>query len=104
MKVRTRLDPGVRKAQLLEVALELAETVGYQRITREIIAFKAGVTPGRVSQCFNTMTKLKREVMRTAIARGNIIIVAQGLGDRDKQALKAPDALKRKAVDYLLIN
>lgn len=102
MKKRKRLDPNVRKAQLLEVALGLAETVGYQHITREIIAIEAGVSPGRVSQCFRSMTELKSEIMRTAILRGNIKIVAQGLGARDKQALRAPSELKQKAVACLI--
>lgn len=102
MKKTHKITGVARKELLLNAALALSETVGYQNITRESIANLANVSPGLISQYFGTMVQLKRSVMRAAIAREIITVVAQGLGVRDPQALKAPEALKQKAIEHLI--
>ena len=96
-----RLDPEARKEQILNVAVELAELLGYDKIRRDGIAEKANVADGLVTRYFNTMNQLKRAVMRHAVTNDNVIIVAQGIAARDPQALKAPDALRQKALAHL---
>lgn len=93
--VRTRLAPSDRKATILEAALVCAGTAPYNTITREAIGLQAGCAPGTVSHYFSTMTKLRRAVMREAVSRGIVAIVADGLAQRDPQAAKAaPETLK----------
>lgn len=102
MKKRQRINPEVRKKQLLEVALKLAEEIGYQNLTQYTIATAAKVSPKLAIHYFSTMTQLKRAVIRAAIEREIIPIIAQGIGAQDIHAHKAPDALKEKAAQYLL--
>lgn len=93
-----RLQPDDRKAQILDGAIELARTKGLGHITREAIAQRVGVSPALVSLYFGTMTELRRSIMRAAIKREVLEIVAEGLTTRDKQAAKASDDLKRRAL------
>ena len=98
----SRLKPEVRREQILQHAVEAAQAHGYRHITREDIARRAGVTVNLISHYFGTMPKLKRAVMREAIRRGDVTVLAQGLAAKDPHAQKAPLELKRKAVDQLL--
>lgn len=94
-----RLQPDDRKAQLLDGALKLAAERGLASLTRDAIAEYAGVSPALVSFYLGTMTELRRTVMRAAIKREVLPIVAEGLVTRDKQAGKASEDLKRRALD-----
>lgn len=96
-----RLNPALRKEQILEAAIELAIKNGYQHVTRDTIASHAGVTYSLVTHYFNTMPQLKRAIMRAAISREIVEIIAQGLASRDPQALKASDELKQRALQSL---
>lgn len=98
---RIRLDPEVRKADLLDVAIKMAETIGYERLTRCGIAKKANVSEALVSNYWGTMAQLRRAVMRAAIARNNLKIIAQGLAIHDAMAHKVPDAIKNQAAATL---
>jgi len=93
-----RLDPKERKKQIFEAALKLAKTKGYNDITRDEIAAEAGVSMGLVSRYHKTMPQLRRSIMRAAIARGIPEIVLQGIACKDKAALNAPVALRRRAL------
>lgn len=92
-----RLDPRDRREQLLAAALEVAAQVGYQQITRQEVAARAGVEPALVTHYFGTMPKLRRHVIRAAVARGCLRVVAQGLAVKDPHALKASDEMKEQA-------
>lgn len=97
--VRTRLAPDDRKAAILEAALHCAGIAPYHTVTREAIGARAGCAPGTVSHYFSTMTKLRRALMREAVARGLVSIVADGLAQRDPQAAKAaPETLRAARV------
>lgn len=96
-----RLDPKDRKAQILDVAVQLAEKIGVAGLRRDAIAEAAGVADGLVSRYFNTMTQLKRAVMRRAVHTENLTIIAQGIATRDPEALKASEELRNKALASL---
>ncbi|RZJ26198.1 MAG: TetR family transcriptional regulator [Haliea sp.] len=93
-----RLLPDDRKEQLLNVALKLAEKDGLAGLQRAAIAEAAGVSVGLVTWRFGTMVKCRREVMRAAIQRRVMRIIAEGVATRDPQALKAPPALRFEAM------
>jgi AcrR family transcriptional regulator len=99
MTVRT--SPAARTAELLEVALRLAAAQGWNAITRDDIALAAGVSPGLVSARLGTMDAMRRSVMRAAVTRGLVAIVAQGLAVRDRHALRASDELRAAAAAYV---
>ncbi len=92
-----RLEPKLRKKQILDAAVHVASRDGYQNITRENVAKKAGIAPGLVKQYYGTMHKLKRSVMRACIKREVLPVILQGLVSKDSNALKISDGLKEKA-------
>lgn len=98
---KSRVDPDLRKQQILDVAVELSKEHGYHKITRDDIRRSAGVSAGVISQRFNTMKQLRRAVMRAAIHRKIPEIVAQGLANQDDNAKKAPPELKRQALELI---
>ena len=101
MHQRQRLAPKVRTAQLLDIALVQAETFGCRNVTAHRVAVAAGVAPSLVTYYFSTMPRLHRAIMRAAVKREILPIIAQGIADRNPQALAAPDELKRKALATL---
>lgn len=97
-----RLKPEERTELLLGVALKLAGKHGLSRITREQIAEAAEVSPALVSARLGTMAALRRSVMRLAVTRGNVALIAQGIAMRDPHALKASPELRAKAAAHLM--
>lgn len=93
----TNLKPEQRKADILVASIKIAETHGYDRISRKQIADAAGVSEALVSHHFGTMPHFRRELMRYAVKRGNARIILQGLLAKDHQARKAPEALQAEA-------
>lgn len=98
---RERLAPDVRKENLIVAALAVAKRDGFSSLTRASIANEAECSTGLVTNYLGTMPQLKRTVMRAAITNEVVEVVAEGIALRDKQALKAPDALKKKAIAHL---
>lgn len=96
-----RLEVAEREAAILKAALEVAEHVGYQWITRDAIAARADCSTGLVSRYFGTMPDLKRKVMREAVRVGNLKLIAEGLADRNPHAMKASPELKARALAAL---
>lgn len=100
--MKKRLDPKVRKAQLIDAALQVAETHGYANMRREDIANHAEVSEGLISLYFNTMPQLRRAVIRHSIRQRNLTVLAQGLVNRDPHALKAPKEIRQAAFASLM--
>lgn len=104
MKVKkSRTSPALREEHLLECAVALATVQGYHNVTRDQLAEAAGVSMGLISRYFGTMVQLRKAVVRQAVLKEIPEIIAQGLANGDKQAQKAPDALKTRAA-MLLVN
>lgn len=80
---------------LLNVALTLAQDVGYTHVTRESLAEHARVSPALISVRFGTMPAFRRKLMRHAIRVKCMAVVMQGIVARDPHAMKAyPDAYR----------
>jgi DNA-binding transcriptional regulator YbjK len=99
---RVRALPTLRRRQLLDVAIELSRTVGYDKVTRHEIADAAEISPALVSHYFKTVEQLREVILRTAVKRAIPEIVAQGIIRRDPVALQAPAELKTAAAEYVL--
>ncbi len=99
---KSRADPALRKKQILGVAVNMAQEIGYLKITRDAIAENAGVSVGLVTRYFGTMIKLRRAIIRAAIAQGIPEIIAQGLANSDAHAKKAPNELKNEAIKLIV--
>jgi len=86
---------------ILTAALNVAEVKGYARMTRDCIAAAAGVSAGLVSLRLGTMVELRRAVMRAAVKRRNVSVVAQGLAVGDVHAQRADAALRAEVAAFV---
>jgi AcrR family transcriptional regulator len=98
----TRLAPNDRKKEILDAAVKLARHKGYTNVTRDDVARGANCSAALVSRYFSTMTKLRHSVMRAAVHGAVYEVIAQGLACKDRQAMKAPAALKQQALATLV--
>lgn len=91
-----------RDTLILDAAIELALAHGYQNITREQVAYRAGVAVGTVNNAYATMIGLKRAVLQAAVDRSIVEIVAQGRADQSPITRDIPDDLKSAVVSHLM--
>ena len=82
---------------LLDAALRVAQRDGWRAMTRQSIAAEAGVSDALVSLRLGTMDALRRSVMRAAIARQVLRVVAEGVLAGDRHALRAPTEVRAAA-------
>jgi AcrR family transcriptional regulator len=99
---RLRLDSNDRKARILEVALKLAEKEGYQNIRRNKIAELAGVCYTLINWHFKSISNLKNTVMKEAVERQILPIIAQGLLLKNPEAMNAPEDVKQKVINQII--
>lgn len=96
-----KLEARARVAQILAAALELAPSVGYQRLTRDAVAAKLGVSASLIPAHMGTMAEFRRHIMREAVRVGCLPVIAQGLAVRDPRALKASPELRARALQSI---
>lgn len=96
-----RLEPKERKQAIMDVAIKQAQRDGYLSLTRHELATGAQCAPSLVSRYWGTMEQLKRAVMREAVKRDNLEIIAQGLASRDSIAKKAKPEIRQQALELL---
>jgi len=99
MRVRR---PESRKQEILDAAITLSRRHGYQVITREAIGQLCDCSPATISLYFGTTQNLKRAIMSAAIAREDLLVIAQGLVTGEAKAKAAPPELRRRAMAVLL--
>ena len=90
------------KDKILDAAFTLACECGYRGIRRDAIAERAGVAGGTVNLHYLTMDNLKAAIMKRAIESEQLDILAAGMAEGDQTAMKAPKALKVRALQTLL--
>lgn len=98
-----RMIPADRKASILEAAIEAANTHTFSGLRLHHIATGAECSNALVVSYFSTMTQLRRAVMRAAIKREMLPIIANGVATGDPTAKKADPALIKKAMASLSI-
>ena len=101
MTAQKRLDPRDRREALLTAALELASTSGVHGLRRDHLAERAGVSQALVTVYLGNVPEMRRKVMRAAVKRGIIPVVARGLAVNDPHAKRADPVLKQAAADFL---
>ena len=97
----TRKNSGDRYTSILDAAIAEAAENGLSNILRKCIAARAGVSEPMVNKHLGTIAQTKRQIMRKAIERKVLPIIAEGLVTRDPHALKVPEALKQEALNSL---
>ena len=96
-----RLDPKDRTNELLDVALGIANAHGWRNLTHAAIAQAASVSPALVVARLGTKQQMLRDVMRRAVNRGVVAVVAEGLVVGDRQAKRAGEALREAAAQHV---
>ena len=90
------------REEVLTEALRLSGEVGYNKVTREMLAFAAGCSTGQVSNMFGTMAHLRRAIVSAAVNREDLKVLAQALAHNEAKANAASTDLKRRALEALL--
>lgn len=99
---RKRLLPDDRKLEILNAAIKVAgRPGGWSKLTRDAVAKEAGCAEGLPSKYFGTMVAFRRAIMRAAIVRADLSVIAQGIAAGDKYAQKADADLKARALATL---
>ena len=91
-----------RDSRILDAAIHCAKEDGFQWITRERVAARAGVSAGTINSAYKTMRDLKRAVLQYAVQTGVVEIVAQGLAEGHPIARAAPPELRDKAASFIM--
>lgn len=94
-----RMTPSDRKAAILEAAIKAANQHGFAQLRLVHIATAAECSNALIVSHYGTMSQMRRAVMRAAIKRELLPIVAAGVVMRDPVAIKATPELQRKALD-----
>jgi AcrR family transcriptional regulator len=87
-----------RDRAVLDAACRVAETHGLQRFTRAHVALSSGKAPGTVSLAFGSMDALRDAVVREAIRRPLLTVLAQALAMGHPVARDAPEDLRAQAL------
>lgn len=99
-----RLKRTARRDQLLTVAIGLAKSgKSYREVTPSDVAEGAGVSAQWVHQCLGSMQKMQRAIVRAAICREELTIIAQAIVMADPQIRDIDPALRARAlgvIDY----
>ena len=97
----TRLPANARKQQIIDEAVRASGTYGYLNVTRQMIADHLGIAPGLVSHYCGQMDELRDKIMREAVRRELLRIVAEGVINKHPVAQRARRELKARALASL---
>lgn len=95
-----RTQPEIRKQAILNSAIMLSKRIGYKSITRDKVAKNIGVSSSLIAAYFPRMKLLKSTIIKTAIEREIVEIIAQVLTTNDSN-FRIPTKLRKKAIRYL---
>jgi hypothetical protein len=90
-----------RADALVTAALRLAERGGLRALTHEAVARQAGVSPSLVKVRMGPIASVRRAVMRAAVERRVVRVVAEGLACRDRVARTADAALRQACAQWV---
>lgn len=98
---KRRADPELRKKQLLDVAVMLAQSNGCKNLTHHMVSVEANVSKSLVLKYFPTILDLRDSVMEEAVTRPVEVILLEGILDCNPIALRAPEKTKKQAKKHL---
>lgn len=90
-----------RKEFIIQAALNVAEEVGFSKVTRDKVARQACVSPSLVQFYFRNMDDLREKIATQAIKEKNVPVIAQLLGILHYSVLSAPECIRKKALTFL---
>jgi len=96
-----RMNPIKRREQILATGLKFCEQNHYLTLTGNAIADKLGVRPSLTWHYFGDLKNFRRQILKEAIKRQNLTIIAQMMVKRDRALAKAPPELLQKAIEKI---
>lgn len=96
-----RMKPADRKREILDAALSVAGELGFSKFRLVDVAERAQCSTGLVMLYWPTMTKLRRAVMRAAIKREILNVIAVGIALEDSSCRDIPADLRERALRTL---
>ena len=95
--------PTHARDDLMTAALAVAHRDGYRQMSCDAVANEANCSRALITKYFGTMTQLRRAVMRAAVTRNHLPVIAQGLAANDAQAHEASTQAKYDALARVLL-
>jgi len=89
------------KDLILDRALMLATKTNYNDVTRVAIAKDAEVTESLISYYFGDMKSVRDTIIRYAVEKENLIVIAQALVNKNKIVASIPATLKGRALETI---
>lgn len=94
-----RKNPEVRRKEILDAAVEVAQERGYLKLTHSKVAAEVVVSPSLVRKYYESKSALRDAVMTEAVRLSITDIVLQGLAAKDPIAYDAPAELRAAALE-----
>jgi AcrR family transcriptional regulator len=94
-----RKDPEVRRKEILDAAVEVAQDLGYLKVTHSRIAAAVCVSPSLVRKYFESKSRIRDAIMGEAVRLEILDIVLQGIAAKDPIAYEAPATLRAAALE-----
>lgn len=101
---KTRPDTEQKRDVILTKALDYAIQMGWENFKRDDFCNEIGIATGSINYHFKSMDGFKRAIMRKAVAKRIVPIVAQGIAMRCSVARAAPESLKKLAIAHMMAN
>ncbi len=99
---KRRMKRDERAEEILNAALKVSEEHGYDKVSRAQIAEEANCAESLISFYFSTMDDVRDTIMKEAILKHNLKIIAQGIISNSEHVLTASKYLKQEALLSIL--
>ena len=101
---KTRESTEKKRHIIVSEGLEFTIKHGYDNLTREAFCEHIGIAAGSINYHFGDMAGFRRAIMRKAIAKRIVEVVADGISAKCEVARKAPESLKKLAIEHMMAN
>lgn len=89
------------KTAMIDAALKMAEKIGFASLTRVKVAEACRVSPGLVSQRFGTLDAMRRDILRAAMKKESLSVLAYAVATKHPICKKFDPALRKKIAAHL---
>lgn len=96
-----RMNPLERKEQILNTAINLCLEKGYRQLTRRAVANRMQCASALINHYYKDIENLRTIVLKTAIEKEIIPILAENLAAWGKETIELSTELKEKVIRYL---
>lgn len=101
MRQYTKEQLSTKKTEMVTAALARAEKIGFGSLTRDEVANACNCSPALVNIRFGTLAAMKNDILRAAIKRERLPIVAYALAVAHPLCKKISPELRAKASAHL---